>query len=134
GARVGSGEPLGFGDVQGLRHHGPPAAHDRPRRAGRRAGLLSGVGRAQRRRARRGQRAVPRRGRARLAPQGLQDGGGQVRLLLLASALLLAALPAAALGAAEKGTAGAAFLTLEPGARAEALGGAFGGVADDALA
>lgn len=57
-----------------------------------------------------------------------------MRLLLLASALLLAALPAAALGAAEKGTAGAAFLTLEPGARAEALGGAFGGVADDALA
>lgn len=57
-----------------------------------------------------------------------------MRLLLLASALLLSSLPAAALGAAEKGTAGAAFLTLEPGARAEALGGAFGGVADDALA
>jgi len=57
-----------------------------------------------------------------------------VRLLVLAPALLFLAGSAAALGAAEKGTAGAAFLTLEPGARAEALGGAFGGVADDALA
>lgn len=58
-----------------------------------------------------------------------------MRRLLLASALaVLGARPAAALGATEKGTAGAAFLTLEPGARAEALGGAFGGVADDALA
>jgi hypothetical protein len=61
-----------------------------------------------------------------------------VRRALAAAALLalaaLAARPAAALGAAQKGTAGAAFLTLEPGARAEALGGAFGGVADDALA
>ena len=47
---------------------------------------------------------------------------------------LTAASPAAALGVADKGTAGAAFLTLTPGARAEALGGAFGGVADDALA
>jgi hypothetical protein len=36
--------------------------------------------------------------------------------------------------AAGKGGAGAAFLTLMPGAREEALGGAFGGVADDALA
>ncbi len=51
--------------------------------------------------------------------------------LVLAS---LAARPAAALGTQQEGTAGAAFLTLEPGARAEALGGAFGGVADDALA
>ena len=59
------------------------------------------------------------------------------RLLRAALALILAAAaanPAAALGAADKGTAGAAFLTLTPGARAEALGGAFGGVADDALA
>ncbi|HEX4046962.1 MAG TPA: hypothetical protein VH309_03970, partial [Elusimicrobiota bacterium] len=52
-------------------------------------------------------------------------------LLALAAA---AARPAAALGAPQEGTEGAAFLTLEPGARAEALGGAFGGVADDALA
>lgn len=58
-----------------------------------------------------------------------------MRRLLLAVLLLAAgAGPARALGAAEKGTAGAAFLTLEPGARAEALGGAFGGVADDGLA
>ena len=58
-----------------------------------------------------------------------------MRLALLAALVLAAcAGPASALGAAEKGTAGAAFLTLEPGARAEALGGAFGGVADDALA
>lgn len=61
-----------------------------------------------------------------------------MRRLLLASCLLvlaaLSARPAGALGATQKGTAGAAFLTLEPGARAEALGGAFGGVADDALA
>ena len=56
---------------------------------------------------------------------------GAALLLILAA---LAAKPAAALGAADKGTAGAAFLTLTPGARAEALGGAFGGVADDALA
>ena len=59
------------------------------------------------------------------------------RGVLAAGALVLAAwaaAPAAALGAREKGTAGAAFLTLTPGARAEALGGAFGGVADDALA
>ncbi len=59
------------------------------------------------------------------------------RPALAALALLLAALAAgraAALGAMDKGTAGAAFLTLTPGARAEALGGAFGGVADDALA
>ncbi|MDE2511852.1 MAG: PorV/PorQ family protein [Elusimicrobia bacterium] len=47
---------------------------------------------------------------------------------------LLAAAPCAALGSRDKGTAGAAFLTLTPGARASALGGAFGGVADDATA
>lgn len=57
-----------------------------------------------------------------------------MRRLLLASALALLAVSSARAGTAEKGTAGAAFLTLEPGARAEALGGAFGGVADDALA
>lgn len=51
-------------------------------------------------------------------------------LLLAASA----ASPAAALGAAQKGTTGGAFLTSTPGARASAMGGAFGGVADDALA
>jgi hypothetical protein len=59
------------------------------------------------------------------------------RLNAAARVLVLAALAAgraAALGAVDKGTAGAAFLTLTPGARAEAMGGAFGGVADDALA
>ena len=58
-------------------------------------------------------------------------------LALAALALVLAgpaARTAAALGAVDKGTAGAAFLTLTPGAREEAMGGAFGGVADDALA
>lgn len=53
-----------------------------------------------------------------------------------ALALVLAALAAgraAALGAVDKGSAGAAFLTLRPGARAQAMGGAFGGVADDSL-
>jgi len=55
-----------------------------------------------------------------------------LRVLALAA---LAAAPCAAFGASkQKGTAGAAFLTLTPGARAAALGGAFGGVADDALA
>jgi hypothetical protein len=61
-----------------------------------------------------------------------------VRLLARAAGVLIlaasAARPAAAFGASEKGTAGAAFLTLTPGARESALGGAFGGVADDALA
>ncbi len=56
------------------------------------------------------------------------------RLVIVVLALTLFAGKALALGSAQKGTAGAAFLTLEPGARAEALGGAFGGVADDALA
>lgn len=59
------------------------------------------------------------------------------RLALAALALVLAAgaaRPAAAGGAASKGTSGGAFLTLTPGARASALGAAFGGVADDVLA
>jgi hypothetical protein len=59
------------------------------------------------------------------------------RLLRAALAVLLAAsavAPAWALGAVDKGTAGAAFLTMTPGAREEAMGGAFGGVSDDALA
>ncbi len=41
---------------------------------------------------------------------------------------------AAAFGSSAKGTTSAAFLTLNPGARESAMGGAFGGVADDALA
>lgn len=58
-----------------------------------------------------------------------------MRRLLLAVLLAAAAAgPCAAFGSRSKGTAGAAFLTLTPGARASALGGAFGGVADDALA
>ncbi|MDE2489903.1 MAG: hypothetical protein KGM24_03595, partial [Elusimicrobia bacterium] len=59
-----------------------------------------------------------------------------MRRRLAAVLALLAALagPAAAFGGAGKGTAGAAFLTLTPGARAQALGGALGGVADDGLA
>ena len=57
-----------------------------------------------------------------------------MRALLLAALFIFPAVSARALGALEMGTAGAAFLTLEPGARAEALGGAFGGIADDALA
>ncbi len=56
------------------------------------------------------------------------------RRLLLALLAALAAAPAAALGSAGKGTAGAAFLTLTPGAREAAMGGAFGGAADGALA
>jgi hypothetical protein len=48
--------------------------------------------------------------------------------------LTLLAGPAAALGSSGQGRAGAAFLTLAPGARAAALGGALGGVADDGLA
>lgn len=58
------------------------------------------------------------------------------RASLALSALLLAALAggASAAGASQKGSAGAEFLTLAPGARASALAGAFGGVADDALA
>jgi hypothetical protein len=56
-------------------------------------------------------------------------------VLRVLAAAALAASPCAAFGAAkQKGTAGAAFLTLTPGARAAAMGGAFGGVADDALA
>ncbi|MFI5346720.1 MAG: hypothetical protein ACHQ51_10135 [Elusimicrobiota bacterium] len=54
-----------------------------------------------------------------------------LRVLGLAA---LAAAPCAALGAKDKGTAGAAFLSLTPGARESAMGGAVGGVADDALA
>lgn len=59
-----------------------------------------------------------------------------MRRLALALALLAAAAaPGAAFGSPkQKGTAGAAFLVSTPGARASALGGAFGGVADDALA
>lgn len=59
------------------------------------------------------------------------------RLARAVAALVLAASAAgraAALGANSKGTAGGAFLTFSPGARAAAMGGAFGGVADDALA
>lgn len=56
------------------------------------------------------------------------------RLALVLPALALAAGTCFAAGAKDKGAAGAAFLTLTPGARAAALGGAFGGVADDALA
>ena len=49
--------------------------------------------------------------------------------------LLLAALLASSASAAGgKGTAGAAFLRLTPGARASALGGAYGAVAGDGLA
>lgn len=59
----------------------------------------------------------------------------RARLAALALvAVTLGARPASALGASGKGTTGAAFLTLSPGARESALGGAFGGIADDALA
>jgi len=54
------------------------------------------------------------------------------RALLSALALVLAAGGAAAAGG--KGTAGAAFLRLTPGARASALGGAYAAAADDSLA
>jgi hypothetical protein len=52
---------------------------------------------------------------------------------LLAAAIATAALagPAAALGAGSKGTSGAQFLEIAPGARPAAMGGAFAGVADD---
>ncbi|HEX4046443.1 MAG TPA: PorV/PorQ family protein [Elusimicrobiota bacterium] len=52
---------------------------------------------------------------------------------LLAAALLTAASagPAAALGAGSKGTSGAQFLEIAPGARPAAMGGAFAGIADD---
>lgn len=53
--------------------------------------------------------------------------------ILSLSLLLACHLPAAALGSRDKGTTAAAFLTLTPGARASALGGAFSGLADDAL-
>ena len=56
------------------------------------------------------------------------------RLLRVLAIAALAVGPCAAFGSKDKGTSGAAFLTLTPGARASALGGAFGGVADDALA
>jgi hypothetical protein len=52
------------------------------------------------------------------------------------AALLIVALgaaPAAALGSSGKGTSGAAFLTLTPGAREAAMGGALGGAADGAM-
>ena len=52
---------------------------------------------------------------------------------LLTAALLLAAQagPAAAFGTSTKGTSGAQFLEIAPGARPAAMGGAFAGVADD---
>ena len=52
---------------------------------------------------------------------------------LLTAALLLAAQagPAAAFGAPARGTSGAQFLEIAPGARPAAMGGAFAGVADD---
>lgn len=60
------------------------------------------------------------------------------RLALAPAALVLAALlaaaaprPARALGASRKGTSGAQFLELAPGARPAAMGQAFAGVADD---
>ncbi len=57
-----------------------------------------------------------------------------MRRLLFAALALLACAPASALGSGQKGTAGGAFLSSTPGARASAMGGAFGGVADDSLA
>ncbi len=52
--------------------------------------------------------------------------------VLLAALALAGAEPARAFGgAARKGTSGAQFLELSPGARATAMGEAFGGVADD---
>lgn len=52
-------------------------------------------------------------------------------LVALALAAALQAGPAAALGASSKGTSGAQFLKIAPGARPAALGEAFGGLADD---
>jgi long-subunit fatty acid transport protein len=56
-----------------------------------------------------------------------------VRTRALLTALLLAAQagPAAAFGASARGTSGAQFLEIAPGARPAAMGGAFAGVADD---
>jgi len=62
----------------------------------------------------------------------------QRRALALLSCLVLLgagpASPAAALGKADKGTTGAAFLKLSAGARQAAMGDAFSGVADDVYA
>jgi len=56
----------------------------------------------------------------------------RLRALLTATALTAAlAGPAAALGAGSKGTSGAQFLEIGPGARPAAMGGAFAGIADD---
>jgi hypothetical protein len=55
-------------------------------------------------------------------------------LLVFALPLLLAAADASAFGRGEKGTSGAQFLKLAPGARAAAMGEAFSAVADDAFA
>lgn len=54
----------------------------------------------------------------------------------LAAALIAAAQagPARAFGSAAKGTSGAQFLEMEPGARAAAMGGAYAGIVDDAYA
>jgi hypothetical protein len=56
----------------------------------------------------------------------------RLRALLTAAALAAAlAGPAAALGSGSKGTSGAQFLEVAPGARPAAMGGAFAGIADD---
>ncbi|TBR20024.1 PorV/PorQ family protein [bacterium] len=92
------------------------------------------MGRDQRLGARRRERALRRPGQGRVDLGLLQDGGAQVRGLALALALAAAAAaPCAAFGSGDKGTSAAAFLKVPAGARAAAMGDAYGGLDGGAL-